>query len=269
MPTQSPIGALIRQWRSTRHMSQMDVAGEAEISTRHLSFVETGRSHPSREMVLILASVLEVPLRERNTLLVAAGYAPAYRETNLDAPEMAQVRKTLDLMLKQAEPFGALVLDSRWNLLMSNDGATRTTAMLAEDPMATLAGGPPNLLRLLFHPKGIRGSIANWEEVARSTIGRAHREATIEGSSELRDVLEEVLDYPEVPADFRSIDLVEDPPLLIPVHFRKDGFEARVFSTVTTLGTAQDITLQELRVEVYYPADEASDRAIRALAEMN
>ena len=269
MQTQTPIGKLLRQWRNTRHMSQLDVAGDAEISTRHLSFVETGRSKPSREMVLILASVLEVPLRERNTMLVAAGYAPVYRETDLAAPEMAQVRKILDLMLKQAEPYGALVLDSRWNLLMSNDGATRTTVLLAEDPAATLALGPPNLLRLLFHPKGVRNSIANWEEVARATIGRAHREAALEGSSELRAILDEILDYPDVPSDFRSVDLVEDPPLLIPVHFRREGFEARVFSTVTTLGTAQDITLQELRVEVYYPVDDASDRAIRALAQTN
>jgi transcriptional regulator with XRE-family HTH domain len=250
-------------------MSQMDVAGEAEISTRHLSFVETGKSQPSREMVLILASVLEVPLRERNALMVAAGYAPVYRETDLEAPEMEQVRKTLDLVLAQAEPYGALVMDSRWNLLRSNDAATRITALLAEDAMATLVGGAPNLLRLMFHPKGVRNAIVNWDEVARATIGRAQREVRLEGDAELQKILDEVLGYPDVPTNFRALDLMEDPPILIPVHFRKGDFEARIFSTVTTLGTAQDITLQELRIEVFYPADEASERAMRSLAESN
>jgi transcriptional regulator with XRE-family HTH domain len=246
----------------------MDLAGEAEVSTRHISFLENGRSKPSREMLLVLASVLELPLRERNTLLLAAGFAPAYRETDLAAPEMAQVRRTLQLMLDQAEPFGAVVMDSRWNLVMSNQAALRMTMMLARDPAALQALGPPNMMRLLFEPAGLRDSIVNWEEVARAIISRAHREVQLDRDVEQRRIFDEALSCPGVPADFRLVDIVEDPPILIPVHFRRGDFEARVFTTVTTLGTAQDITLQELRVEVFYPADEASERVLRAAGEL-
>jgi transcriptional regulator with XRE-family HTH domain len=264
----TPVGSLLREWRTSRKLSQMDLAGEAEVSTRHISFIETGRSKPSREMVLILASVMELPLRERNTLLLAAGFAPAYRETDLESPEMAQVKKTLELILKQAEPFGAVVMDRRWNIVMSNDAATRMTALLSSD-MATLMGlGIPNMMRLLFHPAGLRNSIVNWEEVARAIIGRAHKEVQLDQDPAQRNIFEEALACPGVPEDFRAVDIVDDPPLLIPIHFRRDEFDARVFTTITTLGTAQDVTLQELRVEVFYPADEASERMLRAAAEL-
>lgn len=262
----TPIGQMLRRWRTARHMSQLDLAGEAEVSTRHISFIENGRSKPSREMVLLLSSVLEVPLRERNTMLLAAGFAPAYRETDLDAPEMAQVKRTLDLMLTNAEPFGAVVMDRRWDLVMSNEAATRTTALLCDDPTKVLAAGKPNMMRILFHPAGLRASIANWHEVAREVLGRAVREAHTSGLSEQRAVLDEVLRYPDIPADLRSVDLGQAPAILVPVIFRKGAFEASVFSTITTLGTAQDITLQELVIEVFYPADAASEAALRALA---
>lgn len=265
MNSNTPVGSLLREWRSKRKLSQLELAGEAEVSTRHISFIETGRAKPSREMLLVLASVLEVPLRERNTLLLAAGFAPAYRETELDAPEMKQVKRTLELMLGQAEPFGAVVMDSRWKMLMSNDAATRMTMMLAADLPTVLGLGEPNMLRLLCHPAGLRDAIANWDAVARSVLERAHREAYLDQDPRFTALLDEVLGYEGMPAHLRVGSLSEAPDILIPVHFRRGDFEARVFTTVTTLGTAQDITLQELRVEVFYPADAESEAALRAL----
>jgi transcriptional regulator with XRE-family HTH domain len=262
----SPVGTLLREWRRRRKLSQLELAGEAEVSTRHISFIETGRSRPSREMILILASVLEVPLRERNTLLLAAGFAPAYKESDLNAPEMAQVKRTLQMMLDQAEPFGAVVMDSRWRMLMSNRAATAMTSMLAGDVATMMSLGEPNMLRLLCHPAGLRESIVNWEEVARTVLERAQREAALDQAPAQRALIEEVLGYPEMPAELRVVGFGASPPILIPVHFRRGSFEAKVFTTVTTLGTAQDITLQELRVEVFYPADEASELSLRTLA---
>ena len=268
MSTASPFGSLLRQWRSTRKLTQLALAEEAEVSTRHISFMETGRSKPSREMVLVLASVLELPLRDRNALLLSAGYAPAYQEGNLDSPEMRPVVRALKFMLAQANPYGAVVLDGAWDILMSNDAATRFTQRLVRDPAALLALGNLNMLRTLFHPAGIRDTIVNWEEVARSTIGRVHRELHHRADDRrMAALLDEVLTYPDVPRDFRQLDLSERPNLLIDVHFRHDGFEARTFSTITTLGTAQDVTLQEICIEMFFPADDASDAAMKALAE--
>lgn len=262
----TPVGTLLRKWRNARKMSQMALASEAEVSTRHISFVETGRAKPSREMILILASVMNVPLRERNAILTAAGFTPAYRTTDLSAPEMAPVRRALDFILKAQEPYGALVLDRRWDILMSNQGGTRMTSLLVPDPAPMLADGPPNLLRLLLHPLGLRRSISNWEEVARVTLQRAHRELAVENDDALREVMDQALAYPGVPKDFRSIDVVDVPPILYPIEFAVFGQNIRMFTTITTLGTAQDITLQELRVECFFPADEASELALRALA---
>jgi len=268
MSTVSSFGNLLRQWRSTRKLTQLALAEEAEVSTRHISFMETGRSKPSREMVLVLASVLELPLRDRNALLLAAGYAPAYHEGNLDAPEMRPVVRALKFMLAQANPYGAVVLDGAWDILMSNDAATRFTQRLVRDPATLLAAGNLNMLRLLFHPAGIRHAIVNWEDVARSTIGRVHRDLHHRADDRrMAALLDEVLTYPDVPRDFRQLDLSEHPSLLIDVHFRHEEFEARTFSTITTLGTAQDVTLQEIAIEVFFPSDDASDAVMKALAE--
>ena len=201
-------------------------------------------------------------------MLHAAGFAPAYRETDLQAPEMAQARNVLQHQLKAVEPFGAMVLDGAWNLLMSNQAAQRLTSMFAEDLPAVLRDGPPNLLRLLLHPKGVRHCVANWDEAAAYTLARAQREPHLEGShSPLEAVLAQVLSYPCVGSKFRDIDLRETPPLLIPIHLRKDEIDLRLVTTVTTLGTAQVITLQELHIETLFPADEATERALRAASE--
>ena len=262
----SPVGTLLRKWRQARKLTQLDLALDAEVSARHLSFLETGRSKPSREMLLILASVLEVPLRERNALLAAAGFTPAYRETDLSAPEMAPVRTILDFMLRHAEPYGAVVVDGCWNLLQANGPASIFTQTFVADPMAILALGPPNLLRLLLHPQGIRERCANWETLARAMVGRVHRELAVGHDGALARVLDEVLAYEGVPGDWRTLDVEEPSSLLLPMHMKHGEYDLRLYTTIASLGTAQDITLQELRVETFFPADPDSDRQLIALA---
>src|SRR5512134_2571210 len=161
----SSVGALLKQWRERRRMSQLALAIEAAVSSRHLSFVETGRSRPSREMVLLLAEVLDVPPRARNDLLAAAGYTPIYRESALDAPEMAPLRRALDFILRQQEPYPAIVLDRYWNILLANDGTGRFMGLFL-DPEAVDALGPPNAMRLICHPQALRPFIVNWETTA-------------------------------------------------------------------------------------------------------
>lgn len=240
-------------------MSQLDLALEAEISTRHVSFIETGRAQPSREMVTRLAEALEVPLRERNGLLIAAGYAPRYRETDLSTPDMALARRAVEFILSQQEPYPAIVLDRHWELLMANRGAARL--------LGTVLGGPPaesNLLRLVFRPDGLRPFIANWEEVAGDMIRRVHHEVDWAPTDDvLRGLLAEVLSYPGIPAHWHTRSVDESARPLLAVVFRKDDLELRFVSTMTTFGTPQDITLEELRIECSFPADEATEKACR------
>ncbi|MEM6990887.1 MAG: helix-turn-helix transcriptional regulator [Myxococcota bacterium] len=267
MSVATSFGSLLRRWRDTRKLTQLALGQEAEVSTRHISFMETGRSKPSREMVLVLASVLELPLRDRNALLLSAGYAPAYHESDLGADEMRPVVRALQFMLKQANPYAAVVLDGAWDILMSNAAAQTFTAKFVRDPAALLGAGKPNMLRLLFHPAGARDAVVNWSEVAQSVIGRVHRELHHRADDpRLASLLDEVLAYPGVPRDFRRFDLADHPALLIPIHFRHGDIELQTFSTITTLGSAQDVTLQEICIESFFPADDASDAALHALA---
>lgn len=257
-------GPLIAYWRNQRRMSQLSLANEAEVSPRHISFIESGRSNPSREMVLLLANVLDVPLRERNTLLAAAGFAPAYRESALDAPHLAAVQRALDAILAQHRPFPAVVLDRRWNIVRGNDAADRLFGFLlaGQTPPA-----PPNVLRLMFHPHGLRPYVESWEEVAEALIQRVHREAV--GSivdDDLRRLVAEVLAYPGVPARLRAIDLSAGLLPIIPVRFARDGRRFAFFSTVTTLGTPIDVTAQETRIECFFPVDDETRAAAAALA---
>ena len=267
MSTAQSFGPLLRQWRNTRSLTQMALAEQAEVSTRHISFMETGRSNPSREMVLVLASVLELPLRDRNSLLVSAGFAPAYHETDLQSEEMRPVRRALDFILRSTDPYGAVVLDGGWDIVMSNAAAQRFTQMMIADPAAMLSMGPPNMLRLLFHRAGARESIENWEHVARATIARVHRDLHHRSDDRrLSSVLDEVLGYDDVPRDFRTLDLMDPPSLCIPIDFRIEGQLLRTFSMVTTVGSAQDVTLQEICIESFFPADDATDQHFQALA---
>ncbi len=261
----SGFGELLRRWRERRRLSQLDLATDAEISTRHLSFIETGRAQPSREMVLLLARALDVPLRDRNDLLVAAGYAPMYRETKLDAPVMAQARRALDFILKQQEPYPALVLDRHWNVLEVNDGSARfQRRFLDADAVAEL--GAPNAMRLMFHPRALRPHIVNWDAAAASLIQWLHRDVVSGfGGAPARALLDELLAYPDVPPKFRTLDLDASMAPFLPIEFRKGDLALRYFTTLTSLGTPHDITLQELRIESFFPADEATEQASRAL----
>ena len=255
------IGALLRHWRSVRHLSQLELALDAQVSSRHLSYVETGRSQPSREMVLRLADALDIPLRARNALLVAAGYAPLYFETGLGAPEMAQLRSAIELILHHQEPYPAFVLDRHWNIRMSNQAAARCTRfLLGAEPTEQ------NMIRLVVHPKGLRPVLVNWEETAGDLIRHLHTQIAASPSDErAKALLSEVLAYPGVPVRWGSRDIGSPTTPLLTTIFRKDDVELRFFSTITTFGTPRDVTLEELHIECSFPADEATATACREL----
>ena len=263
--TRTSIGTLLKQWRERRRMSQLTLAIEAEISSRHLSFVETGRSRPSREMVLILAEVLDVPPRARNDLLAAAGYAPIYRESSLDSPDMAQFRRALDFLLRQQEPYPAIVLDRYWNILLANDGTGRFMGLWM-DTEAVAALGPPNAMRLICHPQALRPYIVNWEVTAAALIQWLHRDLLRSADPGLQLLLDELLAYPDVPRNWRTLDLDAPSAPFLTIEMQKGNTRLNFFTTLTALGTPYDITLHELRIESYFPADEATDADLRKLS---
>jgi transcriptional regulator with XRE-family HTH domain len=252
---------MLRYWRCARRLSQLALALAADVSSRHLSYVETGRSRPSREMLLRLADALEVPLRERNALLVAAGFAPRYYETSLAAPEMAQMRSAVELILRQQQPFPAFVLDHYWNIVMANDAAPRCTRfLLGADATET------NMLRLCLHPNGLRKVMPNWEETAADLIRHLHHQiATSPADERAKALLSEVLAYPGTPTHWRTRDVANPPTPLLTTFFRKGDVELRFFSTITTFGTPHDVTLEELRIECTFPVDESTARVCRDL----
>lgn len=257
------VGPLLRQWRHARRKSQLELSLDANVSTRHLGFIEVGRAHPSRDMVLTLATALEVPLRERNDLLSAAGYAPIYRETGWDATQIEHVRKALDRILRQQEPYPAVVMDRYWNIVMNNDAASRFFALFLEGTTSE----QPNVLRAMFDPAQMRPYVVNWESVAESLIQRVHREA-VGGAGDpiTKQLLEGLLAYPGVPARWRTPDLELVAIPVIPIVFRKNDLRFSFFSAVTTLGTPQDVRLQEMRIECFFPSDEETEHAAQRLA---
>jgi transcriptional regulator with XRE-family HTH domain len=262
----SQVGTLLRQWRERRRLSQLALAMEAEVSARHLSFVETGRAQPSREMVLLLARTLDVPARARNELLIAAGFAPVYRERGLEAPELADVRRALDFMLRQQEPFPALVVDGGWNIALSNGGAQRLLGLFLS-PAEIAAVGPPNAMRLFYHPRGMRPYIVNWEATAAALIQWLHRDVMRGvGEPETGRLLEELLSYPDVPRQWRALDLDAATAPFLAVELAKGDVRLSFFSLLAGLGVPYDITLHELRVECFFPADAASEARLRRLA---
>jgi transcriptional regulator with XRE-family HTH domain len=260
----STVGRLLKQWRERRRMSQLSLALEAEISTRHLSFLETGRTQPSREMVLLLSRVLDVPLRSRNDLLTAAGYAPVYRETGLDAPEMAQVKQALGFMLRQQEPLPAMVLDRHWNILLTNDAMGKVMGLFL-DPAATAALGPANAMRLSYHPQALRPYIVNWEATAAAFIQWLHRDLLRTGDAETRRLLDELLSYPDVPKQWQLLDLDASTAPFLAIELKKGDVRFSFFTVLASLGTPYDITLHELRIECFFAADAATDAALRRL----
>ena len=261
-------GPMLRAWRRRRGASQLALALQSGVSQRHVSFLESGRARPSREMVVQLTSALDVPLRQRNAMLLAAGFAPVYRESNLAAPELTPVRQAIDRMLKQQEPYPAVVIDRLWNLLEANEAAVAFTLFLHEGPPPPPPPGKqPNLLRSLLDPKALRPKIANWEEVAHHLVSTTYAEILAAGGEpKALAFIEEVMAYPDVPASFRKLRFEDRPPPVLTLDYVVGGKSLSVFTTIATLGTPQDITLQEVRIECFFPADERSDALFKSLA---
>ena len=255
-PAANPAGVLLRQWRDIRGKTQLDLSFDAGVSQKHISFIESGRSTPSRQMLLDLAQALDVPLRERNGLLVAAGYAPLYQDTSLQAPIMDSISKALARMLRQHEPFPAIVMDRHWNVVMTNDAAPQLFNCfidMAKRPT------PRNLLHLMFDPAGMRPFVANWPQAARGLLARVYREALGRVIDEkTRTLLAELSQYPGVKAEWRAPSPDDSLPM-IPLTFVKDGVRLSYFSMITTVGTPQTVAAEELRLECMFPADDATE----------
>jgi len=256
-------GGLLKLWRQSRRLSQEALALDAEISTRHLSCLETGKARPSREMVLVLASALELHLRDRNALLATAGFAPVYASAPLESLALAPIRRAVELILEKQEPYGAVLVDRLWNVLQLNRGATALVAHFL--PPDAAPETTTNLVRGILHPKGLRPSIVNWLEVATFTLARLRHEcAAFPHDDDRRRLLDEVLAYPGL-STIDSTASLGAPPTAT-VHLRLGANEARFFTMLTTVGTPLDVTAQELAIESYFPADEATERWCHALA---
>lgn len=252
------VGEHLREWRQRRHLSQLDLALDAEISARHLSFVETGRAAPSREMVLKLAERLEVPLRERNVLLVAAGFAPAFPQRALDDPALRSARQAIDLVLKAHEPNPALAYDRHWNLVSAN----RMVAPLLDGVPERLLGQPFNILRLALHPEGLAPRTVNLAEWAAHLLERLHRQCEATADPELLRLYQDLKRYP-IPA--RAAPVPAD-NVAIPFKLRHNGDVLSFISTTMVFGTPVDITLSELALETFFPADDLTAERLREMA---
>ena len=254
---------LLRWWRRRRGWSQLDLAGRAEVSQRHLGFLELGRASPSRDMVMRLATALDVPLRQHNAMLLAAGFAPLWQERDMAAPDLAQVRDALDFILMQQEPFPAVVVDREWNLLQSNKGAVRLVEFLV-GPLASDAR--INLADALVAPDVLRPYLVNWPEVVRYFIRSVEADAAGYGAGASNALLDRLLRYDGVAALQKQGAVPAATGPVLPMHFRKDDVSLRLFTTIATLGTPQDITLQELCVESFFPMDSETTAILRGWA---
>ncbi|AQR73891.1 helix-turn-helix domain-containing protein [Sphingomonas sp. LM7] len=246
-----PLGEQIKHWRQQRRLSQMELALGAEISTRHLSFVETGRAQPSREMVLLLAEHLDVPLRERNAMLLGAGYAPVYSERPLDDPQLAPARRAVELVLKGHEPFPALAVDRHWHMIAAN----AAVAPLLEGVAGHLLEGHVNVLRLSLHPDGLAPRILNLGEWRGHLLDRLRRQAWLTSDPVLAALLDELCGYPSVEGAGQVDGFGE---VVVPLRLQSSLGELRLFSTTTVFGTPRDVTLDELAIEAFFPADAAT-----------
>jgi transcriptional regulator with XRE-family HTH domain len=256
------VGNLLRDWRKRRHLSQLDLACDAEISTRHLSFLETGRSVPSREMLLHLAEQLEVPLRDRNALLVAAGFAPVFQERPLDDPALQAARKVIELVLAGHEPYPALAVDRHWSLIASN----RAIALLIADVDPSLLKPPVNVLRLTLHPKGLAPRIANHQEWRSQILVRLRRQVDLSADPFLAALLKELTEYPVSTADSYDPRTTTDyAGVAIPFQLATSDGVLSFLSTTTVFGTPMDITLSELALESFFPANVATADALGRL----
>jgi transcriptional regulator with XRE-family HTH domain len=251
------IGPLLREWRMRRRMSQQDLALEAGVSARHVSFVETGRSRPSAEMVIQLAEHLDVPLRDRNALLLAAGFAPAYAQRDLDEPEMGPVRDAIDRVLRGHEPYPAVVVDRHWGLVSAN----RAVPLLIAGAAEHLLEPPVNVLRLSLHPEGMAPRIVNLGEWRAHLLDRLGRQAVVSGDPALFALHDELAGYPGgTPGHVPDL---EAGAIAVPLRLRADDEELAFISTATTFGTATDVTVSELAIESFFPADDTTAEALR------
>lgn len=256
----APVGQLLRGWRERRRLSQLELAIQADISTRHLSFVETGRSRPTPEMILRLSDQLEVPLRERNELLLAGGYAPAYSEYAMDAHELGPVRTALSQVLRGHEPYPALLFDRWWDLVDANAALTALTAGCA----AHLLEPPVNALRLSLHPDGMAGRISNLDQWRAHLLEQLHRRATRTGDRRLAELEDELRSYP---GDGSGGATPSSADVVLPLRLRAGDRELALFSVEAHVGTAVDVTVDELSVEMFYPADEQTAQFLRTQRE--
>jgi len=258
------VGDLLREWRQRRRMSQLLLATEADISTRHLSFVESGRALPSREMVMHLAERLEVPLRARNALLVAAGYAPLFRERPLSDPQLAAAREAVELVLKGHEPYPALAIDRHWTIVATNNAL----APLLSGASPELLKPPVNALRLSLHPQGIAASIVNWHAWREHVLARLQRQVDVSGDDTLSALRDELAAYPApADADAATPDDASLNQIAVPLRLRTPLGVLSFFSTTTVFGTPVDVTLSELAIEAFFPADQQTAAALREFAE--
>ncbi len=260
------VGPLLREWRSRRRRSQMDLALDAGVSPRHLSFIETGRARPSAETLLALAQCLDVPLRERNGLLLAAGFAPRYAERGLDEAAMEGVRAALTRLLAAHDPLPGVVVDRQWNVVLANAGAQLLAALLPE----ALKTPTINVFRASLHPDGLARFTVNFGEWAAIVIGSLRRETQRTGDAQLQALLDELMGYRNVQAALGALDGAAIPaapmPLIVPYRLALPAGDVSFFTTLTTFGTPRDITLDELCVELFYPADDAAEALLRVIA---
>jgi transcriptional regulator with XRE-family HTH domain len=255
-PKENELGNLLRQWRGVRGRSQLDVSLDTGISQRQISFIESGRSVPGRSTLMGIAQALEIPLRERNALLLAAGYAPLYSDAAWNSDQMKSIGKALERMIAQHEPYPAIVMDRYWNVLLTNHAAPRFFNCFID---LSARPAPRNLLHLIFDPQGMRPFIAHWETLAETLIRRVHREAVGHiVDQKTRDLVADLLAYPDVRPDWKAPETPSALPM-IPISFVRDGAVMNYFSLVTTVGTPQTIAAQELRVECLYPADDETE----------
>jgi len=271
LDARSPFSSMMIKWRKLKKLSQLDLSLESDVSQRHISFMESGRSKPSREMVLALAEVLGIPLRDRNLLLSAAGFAPIFKERALDNDEMSSVQHALEMSLAHHEPYPAIVADRNWNLVMRNQAAVRMIGLMGDpeevwkrvDP-----SGDKNVYRLSFHPQGMQPLISNWNEMAKLLLFRLQREVTADpNNAYLSDLLEEVTEMSGLDVGRTVADLSQPLAPILPMEMTTAGVTLKVFSMISSFGTALDITAEELKVETFFPADDFTKLFFQRLAE--
>jgi transcriptional regulator with XRE-family HTH domain len=261
-PSAAHVGAMLREWRVVRRLSQLDLALQADISARHLSYVENGKAQPSREMIARLSESLAVPLRERNALLVAGGFAPKYAETGLGAPKLAQMRYAIEAVLAKQDPYPAFLLNRHWDVVMANEAGRKLNRFM----LGGRDSKHDNMLRQFFDPDDLRAAVDNWEEIAGHLLRHLHSEvAASPGDSKAKALLDEMLAYPGVPAHWRYREPGAELAPIMTTSFRRYGVSVNLFSTITTFGTPRDVTLDELHIESCFPLDEQSAQFCRTL----